>query len=255
MRLFTFIFILFFLLHTPVTSFADKASSFNKKGIESFNRKEYQRSTKHFTDALVERPDSPEIKFNLGTALSEQKENEEALRQLDAAAQGLKTKNQQAAAHFNAGNALFVSGNFEKSIEEYKNAVKLDQSSGDIRHNLEIAVRRLQQQKQQKQDKEEQKDGEKKEQNEDQQQDSGKEDKEEEKEQKKDDQESKTKNANDKQQQDKQQQQSNQKQNENQPMTKEEAQQLLDAIKDDEKKALQLRKMQFQSEMRQGDDW
>ena len=38
-------------------------------------------------------------------------------------------------------------------------------------------------------------------------------------------------------------------------MTPEEAQRILDALSDEEKKALSLRRMQMKTDMRQGDDW
>ena len=246
-----------YLLIWPVTSAADSASSANKKGIKAFNEQKYDESTKHFEEAVIERPDSPELKFNLGTALSEQNEWEKALSQLGAATQGLKTDSQKAAAHYNAGNTLFVSGNTEEAIKEYKKAVKLDQSSEDIRHNLEVAVRKLQNQKNQQQTEKENKDGKNKEKNEDEKEDSsGEENKDENKEEQDDEQQKESQSQeDDKQQQDQQQQQSKQQDSENRPMTPEEARRILDALNDEEKKALALRRMQMKTDMRQGDDW
>ena len=86
-------------------------------------------------------------------------------------------------------------------------------------------------------------------------------DKDSEQEQKKDEeqrdeeQQSKTKNTDQQEQQDDQQQDSDQQQSEDQLMTPEEAQRLLDALNDEEKKTLSLRSMKMKQEMRQGDDW
>ena len=49
---------------------ADKASSSNRKGISAYNDQKFEESAGRFTEALVERPDAPELRFNLGTALS-----------------------------------------------------------------------------------------------------------------------------------------------------------------------------------------
>lgn len=245
----------------PAEIFADKASSANEQGIKAFNENKYDESAGFFTDAIVEKPDYPELKFNLGTALSEQNKTEEALRQLGAAADGFKNSSSQAAAHYNAGNTRFLAGDLEGAIEEYKRAVKLDQTSEDIRYNLEKAVRKWQEQQNQQQDKEKEEqqkeDGKKKEEGEDGQDTSGDDDNKEENkdEEESKDQDSKTSDSNEKEQQDQEKQQSKQQESEDRPMTPEEAKRILDALNDEEKKALSLRRMKMKTDMRQGDDW
>lgn len=236
----------------PVTAHADRASSANKRGIEAYDNQNFEESVEQFTEAIVVRPDSPELKFNRGTALSSLNKTDEALKELKAAAGSFEKKEQAAASHFNAGNTLFFPNNLEAAIEEYKRAVMLDQSSEDIRHNLELAVRRLnEQQKQQQQDQnrenEKKKDGE--EENREDQKEQEKQENE------KDSQSDKTQPPEDGEQQDQNQQQSKQQDSEVMPMTEEEAQRLLDAINDDEKKALSQRYMKMKASMRQGDDW
>ena len=234
---------------------ADKAYSANKKGIEAFDKKNYEDSAMYFTEALVERSNSPELKYNRGTALSSLNKTDEALKELIGAAGELQTSNQAAAAHFNAGNTLLASNNPEAAIEEYKNAVKLDQSSRDIRHNLELAVRML---NQQKKEQEQQKENEQKEkENGDQKnkQDKKNQDQKKEQQQKEEQQSSKTREPEKGEKKDQDQQESQQQDNQVMPMTQEEAQRLLDAINDEEKKSLSQRYMQMKSSMQPGDDW
>lgn len=236
---------------------ADSASSSNKKGIKAYNMEEYEESVKQFTDALIEKPNMPELRYNRGTALSELGKNDDALNELSIAAEKSENKQLSTSAYFNAGNTLFMNNNFQGAIEEYKKALKLDQSSGDIRHNLELAIRKLkEQQQQQKEEQKRQEDGKKKEENEEEKQDRQKQDDEikEKKDEQSDDQQSKNKNQENKQQ-DQQQQQSKQQESENRPMTLEEAQRILDAVNEEEEKALSLRRMKMKTEMRQGDDW
>lgn len=219
------------LMLAPGVSFGDKAASLNKKGIAAYQDKRYDESVKQFTEALIERPDTPELRFNRGTALSALGQKDEAVNELDGAAAGFRLRDRAAAAHFNAGNAFFNAGDFKGAVDEYRRAVKLDQKSTDIRHNLELALRRLNEQK---------KDESKK--------DSDKKD-----EQKKGD---KNKSPQNRNKQDKMEQdQSKQQPGDVKPMTKEEAQQLLDAMNADEKKSLSLKNKQMQVRMRPGDDW
>ena len=238
MIFFTYIPVLFLSLW-PLTAMADISSSSNKKGIDSYNKRNYEESVKNFTDALVERPDSPILKYNLGTALSEIGKKEESLSELSSSTKGSDNDKLISSAHFNAGNTLFRSNDFEGAINEYKEALKHDQSSKDIRHNLELAVKKLRDQQQQKKEnnKEENKDD-----------------------KKKDEQENQNKKPEDEKQKDKeqknqQQQEPHKQKSEDRPMTQEEAQRLLDAINNEEEKALSLRRMKMKADMRQGDDW
>ena len=168
------ILLLIFLLSLPLTTHADKASKLNKKGIESFKENNLEESARFFTEALVERPDSPDLRFNRGTALSATDKKDEAVNELEKAAQTFEKEELSAAAHFNAGNTFFATEDLNEAIESYKKAVKLDQSSRDIRHNLELAVRKLQEQQQQqqqeKQDNKQEKDDSDEQQQEDQEQ-------------------------------------------------------------------------------------
>ena len=238
MRFIAYIPVLFLLLW-PLTVMADISSSSNKKGIDSYNKSNYEESVKNFTDALVEQPDSPVLKYNLGTTLSELGKKEESLRELSSAAKGSDNDELTSSAHFNAGNTLFRSNDFEKAINEYNEALKHDQSSKDIRHNLELAARKLQDQQQQK-----------KENNKEENKDDKKKDAQENQNKKPEDEEQK-----DKEQKNQQQQEPHQQKSEDRPMTQEEAQRLLDAINNEEEKVLSLRRMKMKADMRQGDDW
>jgi Ca-activated chloride channel homolog len=212
---------------------ADKAASANRKGIHAYRDEKFEDSSTRFTEALVERPDAPELHFNLGTALAAQGKKDGAMNELMSAARGLDTKEKAAAANFNAGNLLLASNDYQGAVEAFKKAVKLDQQSPDIRHNLELAVRKLNDRK-------------KDQSNKDNQEKKGERD---------NNQKNKSQNQNKQQQQNKEQQQSQQQNSDLKPMTKDEAQRLLNAINDDEKKSLSLRHQQMKTKVRQGDDW
>ncbi|MCD6308319.1 MAG: tetratricopeptide repeat protein, partial [Candidatus Latescibacteria bacterium] len=248
-----------FLTTACGTAFADKAARYNKKGVEAFKEQSFDESASHFMDAVVENPDAPELRFNLGTALSEKKETEEALKQLNIATQGLDAPKMKAAALFNAGNTNFLAGNLEAAIDEYKQALRFDQESRDIRQNLELAIRKYQQQQKQKNDKDKKEDGKNKKDNDKDKQDeqNGKNNEKKKNEEKQNNEEKKnqTENSEENKPEDQQQQPSSQDQSESRPMSMEEAKRILDALSDEEKKALSLRRMQMQTDMRQGDDW
>ena len=242
--------LLFFV--QPGFSFADKASSCNKKGIRAYTGKKYDESVKQFTEASVQRPDSPELKFNLGTALSLSGKKDEALSELHTAADGFKTKELSAAAYFNSGNTLFAAGDYQGALEEYKRAVKLDQKSPDIRYNLDLTARKL---KESEQKKKEQPEGKQKDNQDKNQQNNQNKDSKNKNSSQSDQQKNKNENRQKDQAQNQEQQNSDQKKSEYQPMKREEAERLLNTMSDEEKKTLSLRNKQLMTPTGQGDDW
>ncbi len=221
-----------FLLQPGIAG-ADKAASFNRRGIEAYKQQQYEESLRQFTEAAVERPETPSIIFNRGTALSSLGKKDEAVSTLLNAARGFNSREQSAAAHFNTGNTLFAAEDYQGALEQYRRAVKLDQDSEDIRHNLELTLRKLtdQQSRQSDQDNQQKND------------------------QKQDRQKQQNPNQNQQQKQDREQQQSKQRENELRPMTKEEAERLLNAINDEERKSLSLRNQRAKGAIPQGNDW
>jgi len=234
--------LIFLALITPCSAFADKASRLNKQGIELYNKGDAQESVQAFTDALVERPDSPELRFNRGTALSSAGNANEAIPEFERSATEFTTPENQAAAHFNMGNTHAISGNPDTAIEQYRQAITLDQTSIDYRKNLELAIRQKKQQQQQEQ----------------QEQQNDQNDKQDEQQQKKQDQQQDKQDTQKQQPQNEQQNQNNQQNQQQQnthPMSPEEAQQILDAMKDEETKAFELKRMMMQEALKPGDDW
>ncbi len=237
------------ILLCPAAVYADKAARLNKDGIDAYVNENHEESVQYFTEALVDRPESPELRFNRGTALSAAGRNDEAVRELDRAAEIFEQRDLAAAAHYNAGNTYFKAGNLEDAIEEYKRAVKLDQSSKDIRHNLELALRMLDQQQKQQQQKNEQN-----QENRD-QQDESQNASDRESEHKGNEQQNQARPREEQKQDQQENQNRPQQESEQQPMTPEEAQRILDAMNGEEKEAFDLRKMMMKETMRQSDDW
>lgn len=233
-----FVLILSASLSVPVH--ADNAPKLNADGIDAYRDGDIETSVRKFTEALVERPEAPELRFNRGTALSVAGQTEEAVTELLRAAGAFEDSALTAAARFNAGNTQLAAGNAEAAVEEYRQAIMLDQSAEDYRKNLEIALRQQQQQQQEQQDDDQQEDQqEQSEEQQDQQQPEEQEDQSE--------------------QQDQQQQQPQQtdqeQQQEQQPLTPEQARQLLDAMQNEEDEAFELKRQMIQEAMKPGDDW
>lgn len=186
-----------------------------------------------FTEAEVEyrkglqkKSDSFEANFNLGNALFRQEKYDEAMKYYaNASAQTPADKKKLAAAYHNIGNSLLMSEKVAESIEAYKMALKNNPSDNDTRYNLAFAQQMLKQQQQQQQQNQDQ-------QNQQNQQDQQKQQEQQKQEQQQDQQQQ---NQQDQQQDEQQQEQQQQPQAQEPQLSKENAQQILDALLEDEK--------------------
>ena len=187
--------------------FAQKESQDVRTGNKFYNSEKYIEAEVEYRKGLQKNPASFEANYNLGNSLFRQNKYKEALEQYKmAAALQTEDKAKIAASFHNTGNSLLAEKKIEESIEAYKLALKANPKDNDTRFNLAFAQALL---KKQKNDKDKNKDKEKDQQNKDQQ---------------------------NKDQQQPQQQQPQ--------MTKQNAQQILDALMQDEKDALDKAKQQ-----------
>lgn len=218
------------------TAFAQKAE---RKHVREGN-KLYQ--TEKFTEAEIEyrkslevNPRSVEGTYDLGNALYKQKKFPEAAEQYQLLA-GQREKMMETAegqarlseVYHNLGNISMQNKDYAKSVEAYKQSLRLDPKDDETRYNLALAQKLLEDQ-----------------QNQDQNQDQQNQDKKENQEQNEDQQQQQQ------QQQDQQQDQTQQQQQPDEQMSKDNAQQMLDAFLQDEKDTQEkVKKAQMQQQQR-----
>jgi len=205
------------LLLGATVVYGQSAKSLIREGNEMYTEEKYPDAEANYKKAL-EHKDAEKYKkeeyFNLGDALYKQGRYQEAATQFQIAAQNSKDPVTKAQAYHNIGNSLLQDKKIKQSIEAYKNALKLNPKDMDTKYNLAYANRLLMQPPpEQKQN--------------DQQQD----DKEKEDQEQKDQQQNKNQQNQQQDQQDQQKQQPQQRK-----LSKEEAERLLEAVKNQEKK-------------------
>ena len=196
-----------------------------RKGNKEYKQEKYPDAEVNYRRALEENARSIEAAYNLGNSLYKQEKRQEALEQYQAMINNETDKEKLADAWHNIGNVFLSmkdSQNPEeqkvalpRSIEAYKNALRNNPKDEETRYNLALAQKLLQDQQNEDQDQDQNQD------NQDQQQ----QDKEKEKEQEQKQQD----------QQDKQDQQQEQQQQNSNEMSKESAEQILDAMMQEEK--------------------
>lgn len=129
---------------------ADDAASKNRTGNRLFEQGKYLDAEKAYLEAQAEMPGRPELSYNLGNSLIRQKKYDQALQALRQAA-GAGDRHLQARSWYNAGNALFEAGDFRNAAEAFIQALRLQPADLDAKHNLELALKKKEEQKQGKQ--------------------------------------------------------------------------------------------------------
>ncbi|HWR93712.1 MAG TPA: tetratricopeptide repeat protein [Flavobacterium sp.] len=216
-----FIFLLFTI---PILAQVDNKNL--PEGNKKYQEKKYAEAEAKYRISQSKLANNSIAKYNLGNAIYRQKQSSEAKLKFEKAAKESKSRSEKHKAYHNLGNSYMNEKNYSQAVEAYKNALRNNPNDEETRYNYALAKKMLKEnppkddKKDNKKDKKEDK----------------KDDKKDNKEDKKD--ENKDKKEGDK---DKKENPENNKQ-EGQPkpkpggLTKEQLQNLLDAINNEEKK-------------------
>ena len=124
------------------------------EGNRLFKEGDYENALNRYADAERERPNSPEILFDMGDGFYRQKKYQEAI---DAHARSMShpegPRELQAGAHYNIGNSLFRQGKLKEALEAYQKAIDLDTADIDTKYNIEFLQRKLNEQSKQQEEK------------------------------------------------------------------------------------------------------
>ena len=196
-----------------------------RMGNKLFRKGAYADAEVEYKKALTINENNTQAIYNLGCALLQQGQDSMAVEQFEQAGRAETNKVRKAMAYHNIGVVMQSSQNYGQAIEAYKEALRNNPHDDMTRYNLVLCKRQQQQQQQdQKQNQQNNKDN--KDQNKDQKKDQNKD-------QKKDNNKDQNKNQDQNKDKDQNQDQSNP---QPQQMSKENAQQLLNAAIQDEKR-------------------
>ncbi len=154
-----------FLLLTACTASAQEAPALIKKGNQAYRSGEFTAARDQYQSALNLKPDYAPARFNLGNALYKSGEKEKALKEYESSIEGLSDPAEKSNAWYNRGVILQGDKKLPECIDAYKRALKLDPSNQDARINLQQALK--EQQKQQEKEKQKQEEEKKKKQDQD----------------------------------------------------------------------------------------
>lgn len=117
-----------------------------RQGNRAFRRQDYKTAENLYRRAQEVAPNSARAAFNLGDAYLAQKNNKGALEQYERAAKGERNKTIKAMAHHNVGYVHHLLKEYDKAIEAYKAALRLNPHDEGTRYNLVLAQKQRKQQ-------------------------------------------------------------------------------------------------------------
>ena len=199
------------LLSAAAVSAQKAERDYIRKGNRLFNDSIFVDAEVNYRKALEVNPKSSVSMYNLGNTLSQQQKFQDAMEQYVAAGNIEKDKMKLAHIYHNMG-VLFQAGkDYAKAVDAYKMSLRNNPTDDETRYNLALAQKMLKDQHQnQDQNKDQQKQDQKQDQNKDKQNDQ-------------------------KQDEKKDQQQPPKSEKQNNQMSKENAEQLLNSVMQDEK--------------------
>ncbi len=171
-----------FLLMITVSTFAQTDRQYLRQGNKQFNAGDYANAEVSYRKAIEKNPRNPQAIYNLGNALMAQKKDSASIEQFQNAAKLETNPLRKYQSFHNIGVICQSHKMYGEAIEAYKSALRLNPDDDETRYNLVLCKHQKQKQDQKKQDQQQNKNDQKKDdKKEQQQQDQKKQDKQQEK--------------------------------------------------------------------------
>jgi Ca-activated chloride channel family protein len=143
----------------------DPAADKNRQGNRKFHEGKFEEALEFYREAQVEKPDAPELRFNAGDAYFKKNAFQDALREFGHA---LKSQDPSflARAYYNMGNVHVRQQKLQQAAEAYKRSLTLRPDDLDAKVNLEWVLEKMQEEeKKQNRSQEQQENGQEQEEN------------------------------------------------------------------------------------------
>ncbi|PQJ10673.1 hypothetical protein CJD36_011925 [Flavipsychrobacter stenotrophus] len=233
--------VLIMILLSTTAMAQNNTNTLLQQGNKLYDQKRYDEATANYLQALKKDPNNATGLFNLGSALYQKKQYDSSRKLMAATADAIKDKGGKSAAHYNIGNTYMAQRKWEDAIASYKNTLRNNPQDADAKYNLSYAEEMLKKDKNDKKDKQKQ---------DQQKQDKPQQDKDKKDKDKKEKQDQQKENDKDKKEQQDQQPQS-------QPskLTEQQAEQMLNAVQQQEKKLQDKLKKEKGMRVKMDKDW
>lgn len=113
-----------------------------KEGNRLYQKGNYEEALKKYTDAQIDRPESPELSFNIADILYKQRKYNEAQQMLEKAIPQSDPQ-LEAKIYYNIGNCRYRQGDLRGSLDYYKKALELNPNDEDAKYNIEFVEKKI----------------------------------------------------------------------------------------------------------------
>jgi len=121
-----------------------------------FRKGRYAEAEKAYADLDMDHPKDVRYRYDRGCAAYNKGDFQGAIAAFSSASVRAGDDGMRFKATYNLGNAVFQKGDFAAAADLYRNALRYNPASEDARHNLELALRKREQQKQDQEKKDKQ---------------------------------------------------------------------------------------------------
>jgi tetratricopeptide (TPR) repeat protein len=141
----------FFVLGSlaALPAFGQSYRSLNNDGVDQYQEKKYGDAEINFRKGIEKEPGKFKGYFNLGDNYYKQGKYDEAIKSYKDALSKAKTGSERADAYHNIGNALLKKNDYQGSIDAFKKSLKVNPGDKETKYNLSYALNMLKNQQNQ----------------------------------------------------------------------------------------------------------
>jgi Ca-activated chloride channel family protein len=140
---------LFFFIGCSLSSYSQSTKSSIIQGNKDYKANNFDAAENQYRDALKNSDSNVAANYNLGNVLYRKNNSEEAVKYYDNAIANTKNNSVKQKAFYNKGVAFQKEKKLPECITAYKNALILDPNDEDARQNLQRALKEQEKQQQQ----------------------------------------------------------------------------------------------------------
>ena len=124
------------LLLVALTASAQTDRQFIREGNKQFRMGDYAKAEVSYRKAVEKNPKNPQAAYNLGNALMAQKKDSAAVQQFEQSTKIETNPLRKSAAYHNMGVICQTHKMYDEAIEAYKNSLRLNPNDDETRYNL-----------------------------------------------------------------------------------------------------------------------
>ncbi len=124
-----------------------------RKGDLAYDREQYKASEKQYRIAADRDMGHPQAVYNLGNALYQQGDFEDASQRFQQAVENAPSPEKKADALHNLGNSLLKQRKYKESVQAYEQSLRLRPADPETKQNLQMAKKKLREEMQKEKEK------------------------------------------------------------------------------------------------------